>query len=108
MTKTKKFLPAILLSSAFIAFPVFAENKNLSDLRANFRRIALEMASTEVQNAKYYTDNPNSQLSADSQTMIKGVFGFVINFRSHNNQTFFVSITDFLNYTKSLTKKRIN
>lgn len=80
MTKTKKFLPAILLFSAFIASPVFAENKNLSDLRANFRRIALEMASTEVKNAKYYTDNPNSQLSADSQTMIKGVFDFVLEY----------------------------
>lgn len=37
-----------------------------------------------------------------------GIFGFVINFRSKNNKTFFVNITDFLNYTSSLYKKSIN
>ena len=47
-------------------------------------------------------------LGLEKFSKYKGVFGFVINFRSHNNQTFFVSITDFLNYTKSLQKKRIN
>ena len=56
------------------------EAENSGELRANFRRVALEMASTEVQNAKYYNDNPNSQLSADSQTMIKGVFDFVLEY----------------------------
>ncbi len=51
-----------------------------SDLRANFRRIALEIASTEVKNAKYYSDNPNSELSADSKSSIKGVFDFVLEY----------------------------
>ena len=37
-----------------------------------------------------------------------GVFGFIINFRDNENQTFFVNITDFLKYTSSLSKKRIN
>lgn len=37
-----------------------------------------------------------------------GVFGFVINFRSINNRTFFVMIEDFLDYTSTLSKKSIN
>lgn len=37
-----------------------------------------------------------------------GVFGFVINFRSINNRTFFVMIDDFLEYTSTLSKKSIN
>ncbi len=53
-----------------------------SDLRANFRRVALEMSSTEVKNADLYVDNPNSQLSADSKTMIKGVFDFCVGIRT--------------------------
>lgn len=68
-----------LLSCCMLPFTAHAEDA-VSNLRANFRRVALEMASTEVQNAKYYNDNPNSQLSADSQTMIKGVFDFVLEY----------------------------
>jgi penicillin-binding protein-related factor A (putative recombinase) len=37
-----------------------------------------------------------------------GIFGFVFNFRSNNNRTFFVSIKDFITYTSSLSKKSIN
>jgi len=37
-----------------------------------------------------------------------GVFGFVINFRSYNNRTFFISINDFLDYTSTLSKKSIS
>ena len=37
-----------------------------------------------------------------------GVFGFVFNFRSSDNETYFVSITDFLEYTNTLEKKSIN
>lgn len=57
-----------------------------SDLRANFRRVALEMSSTEVKNADLYVDSPNSQLSADSKTMIKGVFDFVLEYEQPNWQ----------------------
>lgn len=38
----------------------------------------------------------------------KGVFGFIFNFRQAQNQTFFVSIIDFLSYTSTLSKKSIN
>lgn len=37
-----------------------------------------------------------------------GVFGFIFNFRSFNNKTYFVTIDDFLDYTSSLSKKSIN
>jgi penicillin-binding protein-related factor A (putative recombinase) len=37
-----------------------------------------------------------------------GVFGFVINFRSLDNKTYFVMIEEFLEYTSTLSKKSIN
>ena len=38
-----------------------------------------------------------------------GIFGFVINFRkTSENHTFFISISDFLKYTNTLSKKSIN
>ena len=37
-----------------------------------------------------------------------GVYGFVINFREYDNKTFFITINDFLTYTKRLQKKSIN
>ncbi|MBR1649026.1 MAG: DUF3078 domain-containing protein [Alphaproteobacteria bacterium] len=70
----------IALVSCLLPIAAQATETDYHSLRANFRRVALEMASTEVQNAKYYSDNPNSQLSADSQTMIKGVMDFVLEY----------------------------
>lgn len=37
-----------------------------------------------------------------------GVFGFIINFRSLGNKTFFIGIEDFISYTSTLSKKTIN
>ena len=37
-----------------------------------------------------------------------GVFGFIINFRSLGNKTYFVMIDEFLDYTSTLSKKSIN
>lgn len=34
--------------------------------------------------------------------------GFIFNFRNKDNRTFYVTITEFLNYTSSLNKKSIN
>lgn len=48
------------------------------ELRANFRRVSIDMSSTEVSHADQYVNSPNSQLSADSQTVFKGVFDFVL------------------------------
>lgn len=66
-------------SLLFIALPSFAE-ETPSPLRANFKRVALEMSSTEVSNAKDYQNSPNTQLNADSQTVIKGVFDFALEY----------------------------
>jgi recombination protein U len=37
-----------------------------------------------------------------------GVFGFIINFRSLDNKTYFIMIDDFLDYTSTMQKKSIN
>jgi penicillin-binding protein-related factor A (putative recombinase) len=37
-----------------------------------------------------------------------GVFGFIINFRSVDNKTYFITIDNFLAYTSTLSKKSIN
>lgn len=46
--------------------------------RANFKRVALEISGTEVSNAEQYKDSPSTQLNADSETVIKGVFDFAL------------------------------
>ena len=85
MTKYKLMAGAVLCMAA--GADARAEEKSgKSDLRANFRRVALEMSSTEVKNADLYVDSPNSQLSADSKTMIKGVFDFVLEYEQPNWQ----------------------
>ncbi|MBQ7413735.1 MAG: DUF3078 domain-containing protein [Alphaproteobacteria bacterium] len=57
-------------------------------LKANLRRLGLEMSSTEVKNAKSYKDSPVSQFNADSQTVIKGIFDGALEYdRSNLNWT---------------------
>lgn len=60
--------------------------ENKSEFRANFRRIALEMSSTEVTNAELYADSPSSELSSDSKNEIKGVFDFILEYEQPNWQ----------------------
>ncbi len=87
MTIKYNLMTAGLFSGVFLGFnTAAADDGEKSDLRANFRRVALEMSSTEVKNADLYVDNPNSQLSADSKTMIKGVFDFVLEYEQPNWQ----------------------
>jgi hypothetical protein len=69
-----------ILAGLCISTSARAEISDKSDLRANFRRIAVEMSSVEVKNAEYYTNSPNSKLSADSKTEIKGVFDFILEY----------------------------
>ena len=74
----------IILTAAALmlfSFPAFADDSGIPPegrLRANFRRVALDVSSTEVSNAKEYQNSPNSNLSADSETVFKGVFDFVL------------------------------
>ena len=57
-----------------------------SSLRANLKRAALELSSTSVKHAREYQDSPNSKLNADSETVIKGVFDFVLEYERKNFQ----------------------
>ena len=81
----------------------------------------LELKSTKEKSLTYWREDFEDKTKKQSFMIRKcqilglkkwskhlGVFGFVINFRSFNNRTFFVSINDFLNYTSSLNKKSIN
>lgn len=52
-------------------------------LNANFRRIGLDLSSTEVRHSQNYANSPVSQLSADSQTVVKGVFDFVLEYETN-------------------------
>ncbi|MBP5534400.1 MAG: DUF3078 domain-containing protein [Alphaproteobacteria bacterium] len=53
-------------------------------LNANFRRIGLDLSSTEVRHAQQYANSPVSQLNADSQTVVKGVFDFVLEYETNS------------------------
>ncbi len=45
---------------------------------ANLKKAAIQFTSTEVKNSEEYKDSPNSELSGDSETVIKGVFDFAL------------------------------
>lgn len=68
-----------------LAIPVRAEEAK-SPLRANFRRVALDLSSTSVKNAKDYQNSPSSQLSSDGETVTKGVFDFVLEYEQPDYQ----------------------
>lgn len=85
----KKFFSvlACCLAFGFITDVKAAEAEEKSgDLRLNIKRIGLEMSSTDVQNAELYKDSPNSKLSADSETLIKGVFDAVVEYEQEDYQ----------------------
>lgn len=87
-----------------IAFPAAAQedDSNFIGLRANFRRVALEMSSTSVSNAEQYQNSPNTQLSADSETLFKGVFDFILEYSQPEYQW---NNSVFLEYGKTKLKK---
>ena len=72
-----------------------------SELRANVRRLGLEMSSTNVTNAKEYQDSPVSQLNSDSQTLIKGILDFVLEYETDMHRW---DNSVFLNYGKTKIK----
>lgn len=51
---------------------------------ANLKKAAIQLTSTEVSNAEEYRDSPNSQLSGDSETVVKGVFDFALTQEKEN------------------------
>ncbi|MBE6459037.1 MAG: hypothetical protein IJW72_03620 [Alphaproteobacteria bacterium] len=84
----------LLFATLFFLVPVFGYAQNSKSVseetedvqwRANFKRIALELSNTSVSNASEYADSPNAQLSADSESMIKGVFDGAIERETANS-----------------------
>lgn len=77
-------------AQAQVGLPEKVEPKTVKDekspLRANFKRVALELSSTEVKNAQKYENSPNSKLSADGETIVKGVFDFVLEYEQPTYQ----------------------
>lgn len=82
------FIVAVLLATPVLAAEGTgaqnAEPAKGGTLKANLRRLGLEMSSTDVKNAKAYQDSPVSQFNADSQTVIKGVFDGALEYDRYN------------------------
>lgn len=80
----KTSLAGLMIGASFISLSVQAQEiseiKQPSELRANFRRVGLELSSTKVSNAEEYENSPVTQLNADNQSLIKGVFDFVLEY----------------------------
>lgn len=53
-------------------------------LKADFRRVGLELSSTNVTHSREYQNSPVTQLSTDSQTVVKGVFDFLLEYNRDN------------------------
>ena len=70
MRKFLLFTTALLLSYNANA----EEPKDTNGLRVNLKRIALDVSSTEVKNSDQYQNSSVSELSADSESIVKGVF----------------------------------
>lgn len=76
------------LTAALFCFSAHAqENKDEpATLKANFRRVGLDISSTNVSHAREYENSPVAQLSADSQTVVKGVFDFLLEYNHGNTR----------------------
>lgn len=84
--------------------------------------LALELKSTKEKSLTFwredFEDKNKKQTFMIRKCQIQGLekwsyfdnvtCGFVINFRSIENQTYFVDIRDFLNYTRNIDKKSVN
>lgn len=57
---------------------------------------------------RLYNIKKNQILGLKKFNNYYGVYGFIFNFRNAQNDTFFVSIENFINYTSLLPKKSIN
>lgn len=83
--------------------PALADEDNENNgLRANFRRVALEMSSTSVSHAEQYQNSPNTQLSSDSETLFKGVFDFILEYEQPDYQW---NNSVYMEYGKTRLKK---
>ena len=76
------------LCAVFAAFPANAQENTAdsSTFQANFRRVGLELSSTNITHSREYRNSPVTQLSTDSQTVVKGVFDFMLEYNRENMQ----------------------
>ena len=75
----KYYTAALLCLFSFNALAA-DEAENFIGWRANIKRIALDISSTNVSNSKEYQDSPNTALSADSENVYKGVLDFILEY----------------------------
>lgn len=84
------------LSVLFFAGGAFASSEKAEAERpswkANFRRVGLELSSTNVSHADEYQNSSISQLSADGQTVVKGVLDFALEY-THTDTVWTSGIT---------------
>lgn len=83
-----KFLYGIAAMAMMISLPVLAQETPREpmapELKANLRRLGFEYSTTNVSHAKEYENSPVSQLSADSQSLIKGIFDFALEYNQED------------------------
>ena len=53
-----------------------ADDETMYGWSANLKKAGLQISSTEISNSKEYKDSPNSELSGDSETVVKGALDF--------------------------------
>lgn len=99
----KKISALSLVVAGLISVSANAEENPLNqpEWRLNFRRVGLELSSTKVSNAKEYENSPVTQLNADNQSLIKGVFDGVLEYET-NKYRWDNSL--FLNYGRTKIK----
>lgn len=77
-------LKKILCFSAALCGSFSAQAQEAATLKADFRRVGLELSSTNVTHSREYQNSPVTQLSTDSQTVVKGVFDFLLEYNRDN------------------------
>ena len=85
-TKLLLFL-GLLIPAVAVAQETTTEQSNVMTptvLNANFRRVGLELSSTEVRHSQDYANSSITQLNADSQTVVKGVFDFALEYETQH------------------------
>ena len=75
-------------SALLVCFQAQAQESadSASTLKANFRRVGLELSSTTITHSREYQNSPVTALSSDSQTVVKGVFDFMLEYNRENMQ----------------------
>lgn len=84
-------LKKFLCFSAALCGSFSAQAEEPATLKADFRRVGLELSSTNVTHSREYQNSPVTQLSTDGQTVVKGVFDFLLEYnrdkRRNKSQT---------------------